>query len=296
MERLSVTVIGTGALGAVLAQALQNNGYPIRSLYNRRMRKAEILSRCMDARFVSDFPEKVAELGTLVFCTVQDEEIEPLAHQLSQLSRDLSGYTFAHCSGTLSTEILHPLKTKGAEVAAFHPLQTFTSRSTPEDFRDIYFDIEADEEVFDQLQEVAVSLGAHSLSIPAEAKPFLHAAAVFASNYIVTLLNASGKVASMGGLNKNEALEAILPLVQTTVQNVENEGPLRALSGPIKRGDVETVRKHLMLLDKDEHLKNLYKKLGIQTLDMVAQSNKIPAGKAKKLYRLFEQDGLENNQ
>lgn len=296
MKWPSVTVIGIGALGTVLTKGLRENSYRILSLYNRRLRKAEALSKEVDAEYFSEFPERMEELGRMIFITVQDSEIAAVAHQLARLSNNFSGYIFVHCSGNESTDILEPLKQKGGEVGAFHPLQTFTPQSVPSDFKEIYFDVEANHEVSGRLHRVAESLGGHTIDIPAEGKPYLHAAAVFASNYLVTLLETSGKVAALGGIGKNEALKAMLPLIFKTMENVEKADPPRALSGPIKRGDVETVRQHLKLLQREPELYLLYKKLGLQTLEMMSESRIASEMKYRQLYNLLKKDGRNNGQ
>lgn len=288
MGRPTVTIIGTGALGAALAQALFENNYPITGLFNRGYRKAKALSSEVGASFFSEFPESLKELGTVTFITVQDSEIKSAAQSLSRIADDFTGRMVVHCSGSKEAHLLEPLETKGAQIAAFHPLQTFTSESGAQDFRNIYFDIEANNTTYNRLQELANSLGAQTMRISAADKPYLHAAAVMASNYLVTLLESSGAVAGMGGLKPAEVLKALLPLVRTTLQNVESEGTLKALTGPVKRGDAETVSLHLELLSNDKELLSLYKKLGLETLELAEKGNLLSTQKTSELYSLLK--------
>lgn len=290
MERPSVSVIGTGALGTVLVKGLHQHGYTIHSLFNRHLRKAEALSREVNASYVSEFPERRSELGSLVFLTVQDSEIVSAAQQLTRLSGSFSGYLFVHCSGNESSIALRALKQRGADVAAFHPLQTFTSHSAPEDFYNSYFDVEGNAGAMDPLKEVARALGAHTLEISAESKAYLHAAAVMASNYLVSLLDASSRIAGLGDIPEQEALNALLPLVYKSIENVENRNPRSALSGPIKRGDLQTVKKHLNLLREDPALLSLYKQLGLHTLTMASGSKGKHSGKYSQIQKLLEND------
>ena len=288
MGQSSVTVIGTGALGTALAKALYENGYPIASLFNRRFRKAEALSREVSAQYCSEFPKNKRELGSIIFVTVQDSEIKNAVQNLSRIADDFTGYTIVHCSGSKSASLLSPVETKGAQTAAFHPLQTFTSGSGASDFRNIYFDVEANDKTYNMLRNLADTLGSQTLAISAEAKPYLHAAAVMASNYLVTLFELSGQAASLGGLDSDEALAALLPLVRKTLQNVESKGTLQALTGPIKRGDAETVKLHLDLLSSDNKLLSIYKKLGLETLDIAVKGGILPGQKEIELRNLFK--------
>lgn len=290
MGRPTVTIIGTGALGAALAQALFENNYSITGLFNRRHRKAEALSRKVGALHFSEFPESIDELGSIIFLTVQDSEIKSAAQSLSRIADDFNGHIVVHCSGSKAAHLLDPLEVKGAQIAAFHPLQTFTSESGVQDFRNIYFDVEANNATYHRLQELANSLGARTMRISAADKPYLHAAAVMASNYLVTLLESSGAVAGMGGLKPEEALKALLPLVRTTLQNVELEGTLKALTGPVKRGDAETVSLHLELLSNDKDLLSLYKKLGLETLELAVKGNLLSGQKKSEIYSLLKDD------
>lgn len=290
MSQPSVTVIGTGALGTVLARGLYENDYPVTSLYNRRLRKAETLSREVNAHFFSEFPESAEELGSIIFITVRDAEIAKVAQNLSKIADDFSGYTIIHCSGSESTDLLKPLKAKSAQTAAFHPLQTFTVNSGTQAFRNIYFDIETagNSQTFKLLRQLATSLGGQTVEVSAKAKPYLHAAAVMASNYLVTLMEASAEIANLGGLDEDEALAALLPLVRTTLQNVESQNISAALTGPIKRGDTETVQRHLQILSKDKNLLSLYKNLGLETLKLADRSNSLSNQKKAELYELLK--------
>lgn len=290
MGRPTVTIVGTGALGAALAHALFENNYPITGLFDRGHRKAEVLSGKVEASYFSEFPESLKELGSIIFITVQDSEINSAVENLSRIADDFTGHTVVHCSGSKAAHVLEPLEAKGAQIAAFHPLQTFTSESGVQDFRNIYFDVEANNATYNRLQELANSLGAQTMRISAAEKPYLHAAAVMASNYLVTLLEASGKAAGSGGLNTDETLKALLPLVRTTLRNVESEGTLKALTGPVKRGDAETVSLHLELLSNDKELLSLYKKLGIETLKLAVKGDLLSGQKKSELYSLLNDD------
>lgn len=290
MSLSSATIIGTGSLGSALAKALFENNYTITSLFNRRLRKAESIAREVRARYFSEFPESSSQLGSLIFLTVQDSEIEHTVNNLCRIAGSFSGHTIVHCSGSKEASLLEPLQNKGARIAAFHPLQTFTSASGTRDFQNIFFDVEADDVTFSRLRDVADSLGGQTIRITAAAKPYLHAAAVMSSNYLVTLLDISGKIAALGGIDKEQAMEALIPLVRTTLQNIESAGTAKALTGPIKRGDVETVKLHLELLKRDESLLRAYKKLGLETLQVSEKYSSLGGHKRSEMYRLLKNE------
>lgn len=289
MSQPSVTVIGTGALGSTLARALYHREYTITSLYNRSPKKAKKLSQEVEAKYVSTFPSEKEDLGTLIFITVHDSEIAPVVSKLSRIKDDFKDHYVVHCSGNEQAGILNPVQKKGAGIAAFHPLQTFTSQSGIQDFRGIYFDVEADHETTKVLDDIAHSLGSKTINISKDAKPYLHAAAVVASNYLVTLLHTSGRIAELGGLDQDEAVKALLPLVGKTLQNLGAQQGLDALTGPIVRGDVETVRTHLELLEHNNDLLKLYKMLGLETLQIAKKSQRLPEALSSQLLSLLKQ-------
>ncbi|MDZ7680122.1 MAG: NAD(P)-binding domain-containing protein [Fodinibius sp.] len=146
MSLPDTSIIGTGALGSALCRALVDRQFPVKSIFNRDRSLADQLADELGVEYSAAFPQSVEELGSITFLTVSDGAISEVAARISQLSDSFEGYTFVHCSGNESADLLDSLRAKGASVASFHPLQTFNSRSGPEDFRDIYFSIQGDRE------------------------------------------------------------------------------------------------------------------------------------------------------
>ncbi|MDZ7680123.1 MAG: DUF2520 domain-containing protein [Fodinibius sp.] len=135
---------------------------------------------------------------------------------------------------------------------------------------------------------MAQRLGANTLEVTADQKSQLHAAAVLASNYLVTLLNASVEVGAGQGLSSTKVKEALLPLVKTSLQNASDQPLDEALSGPIKRGDITTIEKHLALLDDRPELKSLYCVLGLETVKFLKQSNQLPETELQHMQTFFK--------
>ena len=286
-----VSIIGTGSLGTALARALNTCGIPVKSVYNRSLQKAEKLAGELGIPVSGTFPTDSNQLGTLVFITVADRAIAEVAEKLAASDRDWAGYFFVHCSGNETHELLEALRKKGATVASFHPLQTFSSRSGADDFREIYFSVQGDYQAYELLDGLAEQLGAHAIKVSEAQKSRLHAAAVFASNYLNTLLDTSTEVAASEELSKDEVRKFLLPLVKTTLKNAEKTSFRDALSGPIKRGDAETVRKHLRLLEDQKQLQDIYRLMGIQTLKIAEQSGSIDGTAADEMRTILYGNG-----
>jgi predicted short-subunit dehydrogenase-like oxidoreductase (DUF2520 family) len=293
MNKRSISIIGTGALGSVLAQAASEAGagFSVYSLYNRTESVAGELSERLDVKRSGAFPARPDDLGEVVFLTVPDRYIKETALKTANIGSrpDFDGRYFIHCSGTLTSDVLSPLQKKGASAASFHPLQTFTSASGAADFNDIYIDVEGDEPAISFLNDFAAELGSKTIEIDPAAKPYLHAAAVTASNYLVALMENAGQIAEMGGMNKDEALRALMPLMQQSAKNIrESETLSDALSGPVARGDASTIADHLKLLEQNPRLLGLYKEMGHVLVGLTEKSNAVSGERSKEMRTLFD--------
>lgn len=286
-----VTIIGTGALGTVLTKALHEKGIHIYSLFNRSAESLESLAKIVQPKIVETTPTNYNQLGNLIFLATSDQSISIQANRLAKLSNSYSNKIITHFSGSRPASDLSVLQKKGAAIAAFHPNQTFTGKSKPTDFNGIYFDIEGDEKAKLILRELATMLNASCFEISPQAKPYLHAAGVIASNYLIALLDAAITTAEMGGMRHSDAKKALLPLVQTTLNNAnEAENLNDVLSGPIARGDADTVDRHIELLKSHPELEQLYKLLGRQTLKVAQNSGNNDDGVSETLEKLLSDE------
>lgn len=281
----SVTIIGTGSLGSNLARALDEKGIEVFSLFNRSSKSLASLVKEINPTHSGEFPENFDQFGDVIFITTSDNAISKVAKRLSKFNDKYYNKTIVHCSGTKSSSVLSSLQKQGARVAAFHPIQTFNKHSKPNALNNIYFDVEGDDRAINLLYKLANILNSNVLEITPRAKPYLHAAAVVASNYLFALLEMTAEIGEMGGIDRDRSIQALLPLVRQTVENASMTPNMEeALSGPIVRGDVETVKKHLNLLQSNPELYGLYKKLGQQTLKV---TEKKKGDEREKLYKLL---------
>lgn len=289
MEEIKVTIIGTGALGSVLAKALFAKGIAIYSLFNRSSGPLKNLAAEVDCSLTGTFPRNYKELGNLIFMTTSDQVIKNTAKNIALLNKDFSEKTIVHCSGTESSRVLSPLQKKGAKIAAFHPVQTFTPDSKSEDFKSIYFDLEGDEESKILLKEIAKVLGSHWVDISIDSKKYLHAGAVMASNYLLAVLDTAAEIAKMGEIKKSEAQKIFLPLAHKSIENAVAANNLsEPISGPVARGDTSTIAAHIKLLRQNPEILRLYKELGMKTIKLAEKKDSISTEQQKKLTKLFQ--------
>jgi len=271
----TVSIYGTGALGRSLAIQLYKKGFEITSLINRTIDRAKEIENVysVSAKHVLKEPLRNEHIGNVLFLTVTDDKIVDVASSLARKNISFSHKTVVHCSGVLNSAVLRPLKREGASIVAMHPVQTFGGNSE-NPFRNIYFSLEGDDQAVSQMAEIATALDAHSIKIKPEAKPYIHAAAAVASNYLVTLMHQAGRIAMETDIEKQDALKMLKPLIQTTFDNVINDGAVKALTGPIARGDIETIKKHIELLENDPALFLFYTTLGIHTCNLALEKER----------------------
>lgn len=247
--RTSVVVIGAGAVGTAVARALVASGrYDLAAVHSRTRASAERAVLSIGAGAVEESLLVAGRRGDVVFIATNDVAIAPVAAALAAGGGVRPGALVVHCSGALTArEVLAPLAARSVAIGSIHPLQTF-SRSAGAPVAAIAGSLcayEGDEGALVRLERLARDLGGTPFRIHPESKPLYHAAAALASNAVVALLSVATGVLSRLGLAPAESLAALLPLVRGTVANLESAGLPGALTGPIARGDVDVVRRHL---------------------------------------------------
>jgi len=278
---LKVGFIGAGTVGTALAVLLSSKGYRFVGASRRTRTSAVNKAGVVSNLRILDSNQEVADAAELVFITTPDDAIATVASQV----RWHSGQSVIHCSGADSTDILEPARKSGAMVGGFHPLQTFAGvEQAIENIPGSTFGIEAEEPLLTILKDMATALEGHWIKLEAGDKVAYHAAAVFACNYLVTLVKMATDLWQTFSVPTDKATEALLPLIKGTLHNIETIGIPQCLTGPIARGDTGTVDKHLKALhEKAPALLFAYKELGLQTIPIALAKGKIDEKQASEL-------------
>lgn len=259
----SIGFIGAGRLAASLSAALQEAGYPVTAVASRTASSAESLALALNGTVTAMAPTEVTASCDLIFLTVSDSEIGGLAAAL----RWRAEQAVIHCSGALDLAVLDTASNRGALAGCLHPLQSFPSRSPePARFKGIFCGIEAPAPLAAYLEDAARATGARSFRLEGVDRSLYHAAAVFASNEVVALMAAASRLWGAAGLPETTAREALSPLLLASAANVARQPLARALTGPVARGDVATVRRHLAALEDEPELARLYRALSAELL------------------------------
>ena len=278
--------IGAGTTGTALAVRLAQHGHQVVAVSSRSLTSAERLAGRISGCQAYKEPQEVANIAKLVFITTPDDAIPKVAAELQWRN----GQSVVHCSGAHSVDILESAKQRGADTGCFHPLQTFASvEQAIENIPGSAFAIEAEEPLISMLKEMANSLEGDWVILKAGDKVLYHVAAVFACNYLVTLVKLATDLWQTFGVSPAQATKALMPLLRGTLSNIENVGLPHCLTGPIARGDLGTIQRHLESLEKQAPpLLNTYKDLGRQTIPISLAKGKIDVQRAQELKALLK--------
>jgi predicted short-subunit dehydrogenase-like oxidoreductase (DUF2520 family) len=186
-----------------------------------------------------------------------------------------------HSSGALTSDVLAPLKRAGASTASLHPMMTFVPGAAP-DMHGVPFAVEGDGPAVSMARRLVRDLGAEVFVIRKSAKPLYHALGSFSSPLIVATLVTAERVGRGAGLSAAQTRKVMGPILRQTFKNYEERGAAAAFSGPIKRGDVETVRRHLKELKRVPGASEVYRALVKSAL------MDLPSAKRKELMRLLQ--------
>jgi len=286
----TIAIVGCGTVGSALGKLLRGVGYRICGVATSDLGTAQRAAEVTGAESYSDSPSEIARGGEIVFITTPDDLIESVCVEISDQSGFRQDAVVIHCSGALSSEILASARECGARVATFHPLQSFASVDQAVSLVPGSFcTIEGDEDALSIVRKIVGDLGGIVLEITAEKKTLYHAAAVAASNYLVTLIHLALELDQAAGLDGDTSLNALLPLIKGTLDNIGKKGIPDALTGPIARGDAATVSAHLKAMEKDAPgLLPLYQCLGLYTVDLAKAKRTISEETAQELIALLQ--------
>ncbi|MDQ1270392.1 MAG: hypothetical protein QG618_1702 [Thermodesulfobacteriota bacterium] len=285
------SVIGCGRVGICLSAFLFKKEYEPAGFFSRSRTSSQAARAAAGCGTVFDTAADCARAGDIVFITTPDGLIESICSDLARQNALGPETMVFHLSGAHSSGILAQAKQLGAVVGSIHPLQSFApyepGQASP--FKGINVSVEGDPDAVAQGKEIAAALGARAFAIPTESKTLYHASAVVASNYLVTLVRFALTLLMETGLREDVAFEILSPLIQGTLSNIGSRGCTRALTGPVARGDHETVSRHLADIDeKTPEYSALYRLLGAHTLDIAGAGNGLPEEAEKMLSQLFK--------
>lgn len=264
---LTVNIIGAGRLGRAIGLALASkNLAQIAGIYNQSIESAQCAAHHIGAGVAVASIEQLPEADIFLLCC-NDDNIANLTRALSK--QTLSPKTIVmHCSGVLSSAVFSPLRKKGVDAASLHPLRAFTNQASADSFQGCYCSLEGDAAACAILKKIFQALGAVIMNVGREQKSQYHAAAVIASNYLVTLAHCSQALLEHIGIAPLASQHITQDLMQCSLDNLRNTTVERALTGPVQRGDTDCITQHLAALAMFPAIDALYRSAALCTLPL----------------------------
>ncbi len=285
-----VGIIGAGVVGTAIGVVLHDKGYEITGVHDKKSESTKTLvDRIGCATYAS--PQEVSRSTDILFITTNDSAIQSVVDELANSRAFTYGQVVIHMSGAQSSEILDKARQFGAGALSLHPLQSFANLEMAiENIPGSIFSIEGDQDTYAVGIDMVEKLKGEYFFIDQDAKPLYHAGACVVSNYLVTVINLGIKLLEITGVSREMARKALLPLIKGTIRNIETAGIPDALTGPISRGDISTVMKHLACMEETgADLINLYSCLGYYTVQVALEKGTIDMEQMTQFQDTFAQ-------
>ena len=293
MTSKTVAIIGAGRVGSSVGFLLAKAGFQVGAVVARSLASAQAAADFIGSGEPTTNAVSAASKADIVFITTPDRVIQEVCRTIAAGQGLKPGALVVHMSGAHSLSLLDSAGKAGAFRAVLHPLQSLASREQGvKTLPGSYFRVEADAAASDDARAIVAALGGVELALPKwssdrDSAALYHAGAVAVSNYFVALIDYGLKFYETLGADKKEALRAVLPLIRGTLHNIETLGIPDALTGPIMRGDIETVRDHLEAMHKRApSLAGLYRELARQTIGVARERGSITQETADELVSL----------
>lgn len=287
LENRRLVIVGAGVVGRALGKALRETGIPVSAVISRSLSRAREACQFIGEGEPSEDPGD-ASLGNLLMLATIDRVLTSTAEKVAAAAELQKGTVAFHCSGAFPGDAIGALRDRGAAVGSLHPLQTFAS---PEEGMLLLpgssFAIEGDSKATGVLTNLARVVGGRPVRIAAEDKAIYHAAAAVTSNCMVAIAHlGTSMLATVPSFSK-EPFTHLRHLMRGTLRNLERLGPADALTGPIVRGDVETVEEHVAALTRmNRDLLPAYRLTASVTLAAAVASGRLSKKDAKKIEKI----------
>jgi predicted short-subunit dehydrogenase-like oxidoreductase (DUF2520 family) len=279
--------VGAGKVGTSFGKYLIQNGFSVAGYYSRSRQSAVAASDYTASRCFAKVEDLVQRVDG-IFITTGDDQIDQACGHVVDSVDCLQGKFMVHMSGALSSEVLQRAGDKGAQTFSLHPLQSFADIDLAlNDLKQTIFGIEGEREL-DILKSILDKTGNRYIKLRPEQKTRYHMVACIISNYLVTLLGFGLDLFDSIGIDPEKGMDALLPMIRGTVANVAQLGPDKALTGPIARGDLQTIKKHLEnFTSKEGEAADFYNVLCRKTLALATKRKLTDTAQIAEMFKLL---------
>ncbi len=242
-----IGIIGSGKLGVSLGRYFKKGGFSISGVSGIDPKEVEIASEMIGTRSIFSV-KKLLISSKIVMVAVPDDQIGRVWEEIK--GKELEGKLVFHTSGTLSSKVFKGAEKYGVRVASLHPMMTFSDRMTEiQRMREMTIALEGE---CRELEEIIKMLGNNYFKVAAKTKVRYHLGGVYACNLLLPMVSRGIENLMMCGLKEGEAKTVLMPLIEKTIDNIKLKGVKGAVSGPLERGDIGTIEKHLECQDRRE--------------------------------------------
>jgi|SRR5579883_2079074 len=293
--RYHATIIGAGRAGSAVARALRSAGHRIECVVSKSEDSARTLAKELRATIATAKLVNVPQKTDLIIIATGDDTVAIIARQLAQIAQlNFRGVTVAHVSGALTREALAPLQKKGAVTLGLHPAFPFASRHIPaKRLHGIGWAVECTPKDWRFAKNIVESLHGVPVRINPKHKILYHAGCSVASNFLVVLIDSATQLFQEAGISPQDARKLLQPLVAETMNNVwsDPDVPLsKKLTGPVARGDADTLRQHLASLKKFRETEQMFRALTRSAFAIAKKNKNIAPEKLQMLRRVIESE------
>ncbi|MFZ0456573.1 MAG: Rossmann-like and DUF2520 domain-containing protein [Ignavibacteriaceae bacterium] len=268
-KRSNIALVGAGKIAYSLVNALVKSNYRVKLIISNNIDSAKKLAQKFSIKNYSENLTNLDDKIRVVFIYVPDNQIRVTSDKIANLHFNFRNSLFVHLSGAENISKLISLKKAGALTASFHIMQTFPSRRIVK-IENCYASIETENEIAERfLFKLAGDFNSKPFKLSSADKIKYHLAGVFASNFLVGNFFNSENIFNIKKQENNyNSFELLSPIMKSTIDNIEKLGSSKALSGPIERGDLTTIKKHINSLKK----KNINDDMNYDFLSYIIQS------------------------
>jgi len=287
---MNISFIGAGKVGTAFGKYLISRDVKVSGYYSRSLASAEVAAEYTVTKAYDQLDQMILD-SDIIFITTGDDQISDAVNEInhSQGELHLNMKTFCHMSGAHSIKLFEPLMEKGAMCYSLHPLQAFASvEKAADELANTVFSLECKGQP-GIMERLLNQMGNGYFTIDSENKSKYHMAACVMSNYLVTLLDQGLSILDSAGVDRDIAIKGFLPLIEGSIKNVVTLGTEQALTGPIARGDGNTVKRHLEAFGSEESEQEaFYKMMGRLTVELAQRAGKLNEEKRQVLSEILE--------
>ncbi len=289
MRKPAVALIGAGSAGSAIAVALNQAGYPVTAVSSRSIKSAQRCAALVGCEYVGTDLAAASRRAEIVIISTPDSVIEATCQAIAAAGGFSAGQLVIHLSGALVSDALESARDAGADTLALHPAQTMAEPlQSAESLKTAWFCLEGNDLAVTRGSAITNEISGKTAVIDKSKKALYHAALSLSSNYLITLEAIAVEMLAGAGISRQHALGLLMPLIQGSVDTLAQSGLPDALTGPISRGDAQTIEKHIHAMGEipQEH-QQIYKVMGLETLKLAIAKGKMAEGGETNIHQLL---------